>query len=61
MTQGQRMIMIVVFVGSVLLFIYDVLAAVRGHGGNPLFAWLWAVVMLVIAVMSGRLVLRGRP
>ncbi len=52
--------MIVVFVGSILLGIYDIVAASRGHGGNPLFAWLWAIVMFVIAFLSGRIVFRGR-
>ncbi|MGH8163528.1 MAG: hypothetical protein ACREP1_04255 [Rhodanobacteraceae bacterium] len=60
MTQGQRWVMVVVFIGSILLGSYDVLIALRGHGGNPLFAWLWAVVMAVIAIMSGRIVFRGR-
>ncbi|HEY8314001.1 MAG TPA: hypothetical protein VIG51_07475 [Candidatus Baltobacteraceae bacterium] len=61
MTQTQRVVMIVVFIGSILLGAYDVLSALRGQGGNPLFAWLWAVVMLIIAIMSGRIVFRGRP
>ncbi|MDQ2871615.1 MAG: hypothetical protein M3R35_00630 [Candidatus Eremiobacteraeota bacterium] len=52
--------MIVVFVGSILLGLYDVFAAWRGHGGTPLFAWLWAIVMFVIAFLSGRVVFRGR-
>jgi hypothetical protein len=60
-TGQQRWVMIVVFAGSILLGLYDVVIALWGHGGNVAFAWIWAVVMAIIAVMSGRIVFRGRP